>query len=148
MCSSTWPIANVRAAFTFRARGSHTPGNGWPIVIDAFTSSTRTSHCTGRKSSDDVVEGVFDDLMRRGLDPQRDERNFVEEPGQLLVRVALCAGIAGFGPTQPPGEQIGRVILDAQDILVLQTLAADQRVGARIEIEAEKVRRRDECRLT
>jgi hypothetical protein len=36
--------------FTSR-RGSHTPGNGCPIVIDARRSSTRTSHAPGRKSS-------------------------------------------------------------------------------------------------
>ena len=69
VAASNGPVASETPAWMFISRGSHTPGNGWPIVIDARMSSTRTSHAAGQEVHPDVVERVLDDLVLGGIDP-------------------------------------------------------------------------------
>ena len=93
-------------AWMFMPRGSHTPGNGWPIVIDARMSSTRTSQAAGQEVEPDVVERVLDDLVFGRIDPQRDQRrlvhlaldvlfdSFSRLSALLLRRASLCRLLA------------------------------------------------------
>ena len=57
--ASKEPLASVIPARMVMSFGSHTPANGWNIVIDARMSSTRTSHAPGRKSSHTLSNVYF-----------------------------------------------------------------------------------------
>ena len=78
----------------FMPRGSQTPGNGCPIVIDARRSSMRTSHAAGEEVEPDVVEGVLDDLVLGRIDPQRDERRLVHLAIDVLFELLVLVRAA------------------------------------------------------
>ena len=98
----------------------------------------------GQEIEVDVVERVFDDLVRRRLDPQRHEGHLVQDAAKhlflalvlFLIFLAAAAVSAPALDVLPLGRliQLGRVVLDAQDLLAFELLAADERVGARIEL--------------
>src|SRR5438128_1811152 len=98
--------------------------------------------------------------MRRGLDPQRHERDFVHQPcEQLVVRVLRLPS----SPPSPPflpvppfllllsspatRKQPRRVILNTQNVPVLQPLSTDEGIRACVEFETQEVGRRNELRL-
>ena len=108
------------------ARQPH-PGNGCPMVIDARISSIRTSQRRRQEVQPDVVEGVLDDLVLGGVDPQRDERRLVHLAIDVLLGLLfllvfvllrrLLLHLARRLLVVVIVEEIGRVVLDAQDVL-------------------------------
>jgi hypothetical protein len=94
--------------------------NGSLIVIEALRSSTRRSHAGENRV--DVVEGVADDLMRRGLDPDGDERTLFIIRSIIGLDVFTLSFLLGR-PAAPllfllVREQARRVMPRAQHVAV------------------------------
>jgi len=87
----------------------------------------------------DVVEGVLDDLMFSRIDPQRDHRRLVHlaaDPVLVLLSLVLLPLLGWIVVV----EHALRVVLDAQDLLSLETLTPGEVVVARLELELHEVR--------
>ena len=115
--------------------GSQTPGNGCPIRIVAFMSSTRATVRPGQEVHVDVVEGVLQDLVRLGVDPERDQRHLVH----LVLDVLLAVADAAVGPGAALAEELRGVVLDAEHRPAIERLAADEGVVIGLEPEPQKV---------
>src|SRR6267143_3960202 len=88
----------------------------------------------------DVVEGVFHDLVRLRLDPERHQCDLVHQAHERRVVRAIAVGRAFPVPAAiGPAEQLRRVVLDAQNLAAVERLAADERVLTFLELEPEKV---------
>src|SRR6185436_13515983 len=90
---------------------------------------------------------------RGRLDPERDDRHFVQELAEvgvalplLLTELASTATSTAASATLVTEQPCG-VVLDAQDVAALELLAVRQRVAAFVELEPQEVRRRHELRL-
>ena len=129
-----------------RSCGSQTSGNAWLIVIDAWTSSTRASHWAGRKSKA-TLSNVYLTIWCEAGSTQ----SVMSATLFIMRRISASVALPAFersprGPSRIASEQLRRVVLDAQHVVAVERLAADERVLAFFELEAQKVGRRDELR--
>ena len=144
---SNRPVATWASTRNSRSRGSHTSGNGRCHRHGRAHVAEPHQPLRREEIEVDVVEGVFDDLMRVRLDPQRDERDLVHHPLNLGVPGIARIVVARHAAALPVGVQVGRIVFDAHHLVTVERLAPDQRVRAFLELEPEKIRRRDELRL-
>ena len=100
------PRASVSVIFISSACGSHTPGNGCPIVMDACASVICPSQFEGRKFGVMLSNAVdFTICCEDQIDPQRDERRLVHQHAQLRVVVELTPASAAPSVAAVIGEK-------------------------------------------
>ena len=123
--------------------GSQTPGNGCSIFIEAFISSTRTSDRPGRKSMS-MLSKVYCRIWCsvESIHIVMSDTLFIFSSISIVTLAdALIGSAAAFV------EQLGGVVLDAENIAVVEPLACCERVVAGLELESQEVGHRDELWL-